>query len=78
MGILVETTQTPDRVTFSFRNDEYRPEEISEIVSLLKVALMARKSKMNVEEAELISEAIKSEWWNANRNRILKMIERNG
>jgi hypothetical protein len=78
MNILVETTQTPDRVTLSFPNDELRPEEIKEIVSLLRVALIARKSKMTVEEAEAISEDIKASWWNGNRDRILKMIEKNG
>ncbi|CAN5537791.1 hypothetical protein BH10ACI3_BH10ACI3_02020 [soil metagenome] len=78
MSILVETTQTPDRITFSFPNEKYRPEEIREIVSLLKVALIARKSTVTAEDAEAISEEVKASWWNANRSRILNMIEKNG
>ena len=78
MSVLVETIQTRDRVTFSFANEEYRPEEIQEIASLLKVALIARKSRMTPEDAEAISEEVKGSWWENNRERILNMIKNNG
>ncbi len=78
MNTLVETTKTSDRVTISFPIDEFRADEIDEIVSLVKVALIARKSKMTSEDAETISEEIKASWWESNKDRILKMIEENG
>ena len=78
MSTLVETARTSDRVTISFPTGEFKPEDIDEIVSLVRVAVIARKSKMTVLDAETISEEIKSSWWNANRERILKMIENNG
>ena len=43
MSTQVETTRTSDRVTISFPIDEFRSDEIDEIVSLVKVALIARK-----------------------------------
>jgi hypothetical protein len=78
MGTTIETIKTPERVTVSFPTDELQPDEIDRIVSLLKVAVIARKSKMTVDEAEAISEEIKASWWEKNKDRILKMIEQNG
>ena len=78
MSTQVETTRTSDRVTISFPIDEFRSDEIDEIVSLVKVALIARKSEMTTEEAEAISEEIKASWWGENKDRILKMIKENG
>jgi hypothetical protein len=78
MNTLIETTKTSDRVTVSFPTDELQPEEIERIISLLKVALIASKSKMTADEAEAISEEIKASWWEKNKDRILKMIEQNG
>lgn len=77
MSSVVETFQTPERVTFSFPNDHFRPEDIEEIGSLVRVALIARKSKLTEEESNSIAEDIKASWWAENRDRILGMIGRN-
>lgn len=78
MSPIVETSQTTKIVTFSFPNDEFRAKDIQEIGSLVRVALIARKSRMSAEEAEAIAEDIKASWWGENRDRILKMIDKNG
>ncbi len=78
MSTLVTTNKTSNQVTISFPINEFRSDEIDEIVSLVKVALIARKSKMTAEEAEAISEEIKASWWEKNKDRILQMIEKNG
>lgn len=78
MSTFVETTRTLDRVTISFPVGELKSEDLEEIVSLVNVALIARKSKMTADEAEAISEEVKASWWKNNRDRILDMIEKNG
>lgn len=78
MNTLIESSVLGNRTTLSFPNDELRADEIKEVVSLLNVFLITRRSEMTSEQAEEISEEIKASWWNSNRDRILNMIRQNG
>ena len=54
-----------------------KPEEIDDFISLFKTEFIVRKSEMTADQAEDISETIKSDWWKKNKSRIEKMISEN-
>jgi hypothetical protein len=45
------------------------PEEVSDLISWLRVESILSRSKMNEEQAWKISEEIKSSWWETNKDR---------
>ena len=77
MSLIIETKKTKDHLLISIPTDEISAEEIEEIISSLKTEFVLRKSEMTEEEAEALSEEIKSDWWEKNDSRIKKMISEN-
>jgi hypothetical protein len=73
MSITIETRKTKNRLLISIPTDEISMEEIEENFSSLKTEFVLRKSEMTEDEAEEISEEIKSGWWKKNGSRIKKM-----
>ena len=77
MSVTIETKKIKDRLLISIPTNEISAEEIEEFISSLKTEFVLRKSEMTEEEAEAISEEIKSDWWEKNGDRIKKMIDEN-
>lgn len=77
MSVSVETIRTKDKLLISIPAKSIKPEVVDEILSQLKAEFVAEKSEMTFEEAEKISEEIKSDWWKKNKSRIKKMISEN-
>ncbi len=73
----IETIRTKDKLLISIPTQNMKPEEIDEFLLFFKTEFTGRKSKMNLEQAEEISEDIKSNWWKKNESRIKKMISEN-
>ncbi len=78
MSVNVETTRTKDKLLISIPTEDLNEEEIDQFITLLKTEFAARNSKMTADQAEEISEEIKSAWWKKNKSRIEKMISENG
>lgn len=77
MSVNIETTRTKDKLLISIPTKDMNAEEIDNFLSFFKTEFALRDSKMNVEQAEEISEDIKSAWWKKNKSRIKKMISEN-
>ncbi len=77
MSVNIETTRTKDKLLISIPTKNMRAEEINDFLSLFKTEFAVRSSQMSVEQAEEISEEIKSVWWKKNKSRIKKMISDN-
>lgn len=77
MSIDVETTRTKDRLVISIPTKNMEDEEIADFLSLFKIEFAVRRSEMTAEQAEEISEEIKSDWWNKNGSRIKKLVAEN-
>lgn len=77
MSVTIETIRTKDKLTISIPTKNMNAEEIDDFISLFKTEFAVRKSEMTGEQAEEISEDIKSAWWKKNGTRIKKMIAEN-
>lgn len=77
MSVTIETRKTEDHLLISIPTDEISAEEIEDFISSLKREFILRKSEMTEDEAEAISEEIKSDWWEKNGSRIREMIDEN-
>lgn len=60
------------QLTFSvdLLSDKY----IKKIMELIDYEQLVRKNKMNEDDAEELSEQLKSDWWQANQERIIEKI----
>jgi hypothetical protein len=74
MSISIETTKLDNRFVISVPADQISAEEIEEIVTALKTEFILRRSEMSGNDAEIISEEIKSEWWAKNAFRIQNSV----
>ncbi len=77
MSLNIETTRMKDKLLISIPTKNMKAEEIDDFLSFFKTEFAVRSSKMTAEQAEAISEEIKSAWWNKNKSRIKKMISEN-
>ena len=77
MSVNIETRKTKDRLLISIPTDEISAEEVEEIIASLKTEFVLRKSDLTEDEAEKISEEIKSDWWEKSGSRIKEMIGEN-
>jgi ABC-type phosphate transport system ATPase subunit len=77
MSITIETRKTQNHLLISIPTDEISAEEIEELISFLKTEFIVRKSEMTTEQAEEISEEIKSDWWNKHGSRIKNLVAEN-
>ncbi len=73
----IETTRTKDKLLISIPTKDMKAEEIDAFLSLFKTEFAVRNSQMTADQAEEISEEIKSAWWKKNKSRIRKMISEN-
>lgn len=73
----IETTRTKDKLLISIPTKNMKAEEIDDFLSLFKTEFAVRNSQMTADQAEEISEEIKSAWWKKNESRIKKMISEN-
>lgn len=77
MSVNIETTRTKDRLLISIPTKNLKDDEINDFLSLFKTEYAVRNSRLTVETAEEISEAIKSAWWKKNKSRITKIVSEN-
>jgi hypothetical protein len=77
MSLNIETTRTKDKLLISIPTKNMKAEEIDDFLLLFKTEFAVRNSKMTAEQAEEISEDIKSTWWKKNKSHIKKMISEN-
>lgn len=77
MSVNIETTRTKDKSLISVPTESLNDEEINDFLSAFKTEFGARKSEMTANQADEISEDIKTDWWNKNKSRIEKMIFEN-
>ena len=77
MSVNIETTRTKDKLLISIPTKNMKAEEIDDFISFFKTEFAVRNSEMTTEQAEEISEEIKSAWWKKNKSRIEKMISEN-
>lgn len=77
MSVDIETTRTKDKLLISIPTESLNDEEINDFLSVFKAEIIARKSRLTGEQADEISEEIKSGWWTKNKSRIEKMIAEN-
>ncbi len=73
----IETTRTKDKLLISIPTKNMKAEELDDFLSLFKTEFAVRKSEMSDEQAEEISEEIKSSWWKKNGSRIKKLVAEN-
>lgn len=76
MSVTIETRKLKDHLLISIPTDEVSAEEIEQFVSSLKTEFILRKSEITEDEAEVISEEIKSDWWEKNGSRIKKLVNK--
>ena len=77
MSVSIETTRTKDKLLISIPTKDMKTEEIDDLLLFFKTEFAVRHSQMSGEEAEEISEKIKSDWWRKNKSRVEKMISEN-
>lgn len=77
MSVSIETTRTKDKLLISIPTKNMKAEEIDDFLSFFKTEFAVRNSQMTAEQAEELSEEIKSAWWGKNKSRIEKMISEN-
>ena len=77
MSVNIETTRTKDKLLISIPTKNMKAEEIDDLLSMFKTEFAVRKSEMTDEQAEEISEEIKSSWWKRNGSRIKKSVAEN-
>ncbi len=73
MSVTIETRKTKNHLVISIPTDEISSEEIMDLIAAIKTEIVLRKSELTEDEAEELSEEIKSTWWNKNSSRIKKM-----
>lgn len=77
MSVNIETIRTKDKLLISIPTKNMKAEEIDDFLSFFKTEFAVRNSRMTAEQAEEISEDMKSAWWKKNKSRIEKMISEN-
>lgn len=65
--VAVEADKNEIRVSISTK--DMTPEEVSAMVSWLRLESTIRRSKLMPDEAWRLSEDIKADWWQANEHR---------
>ncbi len=58
----------------TFPMDLLSEKQIKKLMELIDYELLVRKNKMNNQDAEELSEQLKSDWWQANQERIVEKI----
>ncbi len=77
MSVNIETIRTKDKLLISIPTKNMKAEEIDDFLLFFKTEFAVRDSQMTADQAEEISEEIKSAWWKKNKSRIKKMISEN-
>ena len=58
----------------TFPKDLLTEKQISKLMELIDFERLVRKNEMSSEDAEELSEQLKSDWWQANEMRIMEKI----
>jgi len=64
-----------DKAILKFPKQLMAMDYVQQFLEKLRVESIIEKSKLTEEQAWELSEQIKEEWWNKNRERILKRIK---
>jgi hypothetical protein len=72
--IMVENTDTDVRVTIP--RNAVPPKQLNAFLDWLRLEEIAQRSGLAEEEADRIAEAIKAEWWAANKKKLIPPSER--
>ena len=77
MSVLIEAKRDEKRLTLSIPIEGMQREEIEEILDYLHLRTIARKSKLTQTQANELADDVTASWWEANKDRIHKMIAEN-
>ncbi len=74
MSATIETTRTADHLTIKIPTKGLDDMQIQRFLDLIKFESIIGKSQLTQDDADEIASDIKRSWWNANKDRIEKMI----
>jgi hypothetical protein len=66
---MIEVKSENEMVHVTFPTKGMSPQQVSDFVTWLRVEAIARRSKLTAEAAEDLSEQIKAQWWEKNKQR---------
>ncbi|MDL1955536.1 MAG: hypothetical protein LWW95_00585 [Candidatus Desulfofervidus auxilii] len=72
---MIEIMFEKDKAILKFPKQLMAMDYVQQFLEKLRVESIIEKSKLTEEQAWELSEQIKEEWWNKNRERILKRIK---
>lgn len=74
MSAGLETFSCDGRVVISFLESAVPAREREDFIAFLKMEWTARQSRLNEADAQALAHEVDSNWWNANRDRILRSV----
>lgn len=72
--ITVENTKTDVRVTIS--KDAVPPKRLNALLDWLRLEEIVQRSHLTDADADRIANEIKADWWAANKDRFIPVVER--
>ena len=67
-------TKQGNDFVLTFSKDLLTEKQISKLMELIDFERLTRNNKMSADDAEELSEQLKSDWWKANETRIMEKI----
>ena len=67
-------TKQGNDFVLTFLKDLLTEKQISKLMELIDFERLTRNNKMSADDAEELSEQLKSDWWKANETRIMEKI----
>lgn len=65
---------TDDTVNLSFSKSFLSDTELVRLIETLRIKELLAKSQMGLEDAMMLDEALKSNWWDANKEQFLAKL----
>ncbi|KOR33404.1 hypothetical protein TI05_01280 [Achromatium sp. WMS3] len=72
---MLKVQATQDTITLSFNKNLLPPEVLSNLIENLQMKELLAKSQLSKQQAFALDEELKSNWWQNNRDNILKKIK---
>ena len=69
---MLKVARDKEDIIIRFSKNLLSPEEVERFIGRLEWEELARQNKMTEEDAWEISEQIKADWWDKNKDRFLK------
>jgi hypothetical protein len=68
---MLKTKRDKEDIIIRFSKDLLSSEELEKFLNILEISELAKKNNMTKEQAFRLSEKIKEEWWNKNKDSFL-------